>query len=80
MNDLGALVLVVRQFTLYANVRKGRRLSWNQAAPGPVAEPLVEAVVEALRARGVEIATRVFDARILIDMEAAEPVIILVEA
>jgi len=45
-----------------------------------VAEPLVEAVVEALRARGVEIATRVFDARILIDMEAAEPVIILVEA
>ena len=62
MNDLGALVLVVSQFTLYANVRKGRRLSWNQAA------------------RGVEIATRVFDARILIDMEAAEPVIILVEA
>lgn len=52
--DVGAPVLVVSQFTLYADTRKGRRPSWSAAAPGPVAEPLVEAVVEALRERGVE--------------------------
>ena len=53
VTDLGAPVLVVSQFTLYADVRKGRRPSWNQAAPGAVAEPLVEAVVAALRDRGL---------------------------
>lgn len=78
--DLGAPVLVVSQFTLYADVRKGRRPSWNAAAPGDVAEPLVEAVVADLRARGLEVATGRFGAHMLIDLEADGPVTILLEA
>ena len=50
-----ASVLVVSQFTLYGDVRKGRRPSWSKAAPGPVAEPLVDAVVEELRTRGIHV-------------------------
>ena len=80
VSDLGAPVLVVSQFTLYADVRKGRRPSWNQAAPGEVAEPLVDAVVADLRARGLEVATGAFGEHMVIDMEADGPVIILVEA
>ena len=80
VSDLGAPVLVVSQFTLYADVRKGRRPSWNQAAPGPVAEPLVEAVAQALRERGLEVATGRFGAHMRIDMQADGPVTVLVEA
>ncbi|MCL3778685.1 MULTISPECIES: D-aminoacyl-tRNA deacylase [unclassified Actinomyces] len=79
-SDLGAPVLVVSQFTLYADVRRGRRPSWNQAAPGPVAEPLVEAVAQALRSRGLEVATGRFGAHMRIDMVADGPVTVLVEA
>ena len=74
MSDLGALALVVSQFTLYTDVCKGRRPSWNQA------EPLVDAAFEALRMQGVEVATGVFGAHLLIDMEVNSPVTILVEA
>lgn len=80
VSDLGAPVLVVSQFTLYADVRKGRRPSWNQAAPGEVAEPLVDAVVADLRAHGLEVATGAFGEHMVIDMEADGPVTILVEA
>lgn len=79
-SDIGAPILVVSQFTLYADVRKGRRPSWNMAAPGEVAEPLVDAVVAGLRERGLEVATGRFGAHMLIDMEADGPVTILVEA
>ena len=78
--DVGAPVLVVSQFTLYADTRKGRRPSWNGAAPGPVAEPLVEAVVEALRARGIEVATGVFGAHMHVELVNDGPVTILLEA
>jgi D-tyrosyl-tRNA(Tyr) deacylase len=78
--DAGAPVLVVSQFTLHADTRKGRRPSWGAAAPGPVAEPLVEAVVAALRARGVEVATGRFGAHMEIDLVADGPVTILLEA
>src|SRR5271169_705072 len=61
-SDVGAPLLVVSQFTLYANVAKGRRPSWSAAAPGPVAEPLVGAVVSALRDLGAHVETGVFGA------------------
>ena len=80
VTDAGAPVLVVPQFTLYGDARKGRRPTWNAAAPGPVAEPLVDAVVEDLRGRGLEVATGRFGADMRIEMEADGPVTILLEA
>lgn len=77
--DESAPVLVVSQFTLYADTRKGRRPSWNDAAPGPVAEPLVEAVVAALRGRGVEVATGVFGADMQVSLVNDGPVTLVVD-
>ena len=79
-HDAAAPVLVVSQFTLYADTRKGRRPSWNQAAGADVAEPLVRAVVEDLRSRGLEVATGQFGAHMVIDMQADGPVTIELEA
>ena len=78
--DLGAPVLVISQFTLYADTRKGRRPSWNGAAPGPVAEPLVADVVEDLRGRGVRVETGVFGAMMQVELVNDGPVTILLEA
>jgi D-tyrosyl-tRNA(Tyr) deacylase len=61
--ELGAPVLVVSQFTLYADTRKGRRPSWLAAAPGPVAEPLVDELCTALRRRGAHVETGIFGAQ-----------------
>jgi D-tyrosyl-tRNA(Tyr) deacylase len=77
--DAAAPVLVVSQFTLYADVRKGRRPTWNAAAPGPVAEPLVDAVVSALRERGVEVATGRFGADMALELVNDGPVTVLVD-
>ena len=77
--DVGAPVLVVSQFTLYADTRKGRRPSWNGAAPGEVAEPVVEAVVHALRERGVEVATGRFGAMMEVSMVGDGPVTLVVD-
>jgi D-tyrosyl-tRNA(Tyr) deacylase len=79
-SEVGAPVLVVSQFTLYADTRKGRRPTWNQAAPGPAAEPLVTALVDALRARGLEVATGVFGADMAVELVNDGPVTILLEA
>jgi D-tyrosyl-tRNA(Tyr) deacylase len=79
VSDTGAPVLVVSQFTLYADTRKGRRPSWNAAAPGPVAEPVVEQVIEALRARGVEVETGRFGAHMDVALVNDGPVTIVLD-
>lgn len=78
--DTGAPVLVVSQFTLYGDTRKGRRPSWSHAAPGPEAEPLVDAVVEGLRARGIEVATGEFGAMMQVELVNDGPVTILLDS
>ena len=65
--DTGAPLLVVSQFTLYGDARKGRRPTWSAAAPAEVAEPLVTAFVEALRARGAPVQTGRFRAHMLVE-------------
>lgn len=78
--DENAPIIVVSQFTLYADTRKGRRPTWNQAAPGPVAEPLVDAVVEALRARGLTVGTGIFGADMKVELVNDGPITIILEA
>jgi D-tyrosyl-tRNA(Tyr) deacylase len=77
--DLDAPLLIVSQFTLYADTRKGRRPSWSAAAPGPVAEPLVDAVVAALRARGARVETGAFGAMMQVALINDGPVTIILE-
>ncbi|WP_348637958.1 D-aminoacyl-tRNA deacylase [Blastococcus capsensis] len=77
--DLGLPVLVVSQFTLYADTRKGRRPSWQAAAPGEVAEPLVEEVVAALRRRGATVATGIFGAAMSVSSVNEGPMTLLLE-
>ncbi|WP_402468346.1 D-aminoacyl-tRNA deacylase [Isoptericola aurantiacus] len=77
--DDGAPVLVVSQFTLYGDARKGRRPTWQAAAPGPVAEPLVDAVVADLRGRGLEVSTGVFGADMAVELVNDGPVTIMLE-
>ncbi|MCI2238612.1 D-aminoacyl-tRNA deacylase [Paenibacillus sp. TRM 82003] len=77
--DAGAGVLLVSQFTLYGDTRKGRRPSWAAAAPGPVAEPLVDAVAAALRAAGVPVAAGRFGADMAVELVNDGPVTLLLE-
>jgi len=77
--ETGAPLLVVSQFTLYGDVRKGRRPSWTAAAPAERAEPLVEAFVTALRNRGATVETGRFRRYMLVESVNAGPRTILVE-
>ena len=74
-----ASVLVVSQFTLYGDVRKGRRPSWSKAAPGPVAEPLVDAVVEELRNRGIRVESGRFGAMMSVELVNDGPYTLVIE-
>jgi len=78
-SDLGAPLLVISQFTLYGDARKGRRPTWQAAAPGTVAEPLVDAVVKELRELGAEVATGVFGAQMSVDLTNEGPFTVMVE-
>ncbi|MBE6478540.1 MAG: D-tyrosyl-tRNA(Tyr) deacylase [Propionibacteriaceae bacterium] len=79
-SDLDAPVLVVSQFTLYANTRKGRRPSWSAAAPGPVSEPIVQAYVDALRETGAHVETGRFGAHMQVSLVNDGPVTILLDS
>jgi len=74
-----AAILVVSQFTLYGDARKGRRPTWAAAAPGPVAEPLVAAVVTALRGFGATVQTGVFGADMRVGLVNDGPITVLLE-
>lgn len=77
--DVGAPVLVVSQFTLYGDARKGRRPSWTAAAPAELAEPLVTAFVDALRARGAKVETGRFRAHMLVESVNVGPRTLVLE-
>ena len=78
-SDTAAPLLVISQFTLYADTRKGRRPSWQGAAPGPVAEPLVDEVVASLRALGARVETGVFGADMRVSLVNDGPVTLILE-
>jgi D-tyrosyl-tRNA(Tyr) deacylase len=77
--EVGAPLLVVSQFTLYGDARKGRRPTWSAAAPAPVAEPLVTAFVDALRGRDATVATGRFQAQMLVESVNVGPRTVLIE-
>ncbi|MBN1123257.1 MAG: D-tyrosyl-tRNA(Tyr) deacylase [Anaerolineae bacterium] len=79
IQDVGGALLVVSQFTLYADARKGRRPSFVDAAPPEVAEPLVERFAEMLRNEGLEVEMGVFGAMMLVEIHNDGPVTIWLE-
>ena len=78
-SDTAAPLLVISQFTLYADTSKGRRPSWLGAAPGPVAEPLIDALVTSLRALGARVETGVFGADMRVSLVNDGPVTLILE-
>ena len=78
-SDVDAPVLVVSQFTLYGDARKGRRPTWNAAAPGPVSEPLYEKVCAELESLGATVARGAFGADMQVSLVNDGPVTVILE-
>lgn len=78
--DIQAPLLVVSQFTLYADVRKGRRPSWSAAAPRPVSEPLIDDFVNALRRRGAHVETGRFGEHMEVSLVNDGPVTLIIDS
>ncbi|WP_121828052.1 D-aminoacyl-tRNA deacylase [Streptomyces sp. S1] len=78
-SDVNAPLLVISQFTLYGDARKGRRPTWNAAAPGPAAEPLVDEVVDRLRELGAHVETGRFGADMRVSLTNHGPFTVLIE-
>lgn len=78
--DGAAPLLVISQFTLYANTRKGRRPGWSAAAPGPVSEPLVEAFVAELRRLGASVETGIFGAMMSVSLVNDGPMTLILDS
>jgi len=80
VHDVGGAVLVVSQFTLAADCRKGRRPSFDAAAPPPIAKPLYEQVIREIEARGLPVATGEFQAMMQVALVNDGPVTILLDS
>ena len=80
IGDVGGAVLAVSQFTLYGDCRKGRRPSWDAAAPAPLAKALYDAVVAAMRGNGLTVETGVFQARMAVELVNDGPVTLLLDS
>jgi D-aminoacyl-tRNA deacylase len=78
-SDVGAPILVVSQFTLYGDARKGRRPTWEAAAPGPVSEPLYDACCEALVDLGAQVQRGIFGAHMRVESVNEGPFTVLLE-
>ena len=78
-SEVDAPILVVSQFTLYGDARKGRRPTWNAAAPGPVSEPVYDAVCAALEDLGATVARGVFGADMVVASENDGPVTLVLD-
>ena len=78
--DLGAPVLVVSQFTLYGDARKGRRPTWQAAAPGEVSEPLYQAVCTGLTEAGTHVERGVFGAQMLVQLTNDGPITMVLDS
>lgn len=79
-SEIGAPILVVSQFTVYGNARKGRRPTWNDAAPGPVSEPVYEAVCAELERLGATVARGIFGANMQVSLVNDGPVTLILES
>lgn len=77
--DLGLPCLVISQFTLYADTAKGKRPTWDAAAPGSVAEPLIDVVIDELRALGAPVSTGIFGADMQVTLTNDGPITVMLE-